>query len=71
MASKAMDAQDRKWQAESDANTLAEAGIIRTDRGRMAGAKKAAKRMAAEQKKRADNLASIGDYKEVNIALKR
>lgn len=40
---------EKKWKRESDANTLAEAAAIRADKGRLAGAKTAAKSMAEEQ----------------------
>jgi hypothetical protein len=39
-----MTAQDRKWQAESDLRTLAEAETIRTNKARLGAARAEAKR---------------------------
>jgi len=42
-------AQDKKWQRESDARTLAEAEIIKSDKKRMNEATKGAKEIAKEK----------------------
>lgn len=49
---RALDAQDKKWQRENDAHTLAEAEAIKADKGRLSGAKKEAKIMVKETTKR-------------------
>lgn len=40
---------DKKWKEESDARTLAEAEMIKSDKGRIAGASRGARRMVKEQ----------------------
>jgi hypothetical protein len=45
---RALTAQDRKWQAEEDARSLAAANEIKKDKKRMTAAKKEAKTMAKE-----------------------
>ncbi len=54
-----MSAQDKKWQAESDAHTLAEAETIKADKPRTNRAKTAARKMATEQQKRANAMNKI------------
>jgi len=49
MASK----QENRWQAESDARSVAEAAAVKADPARLAAARVAAKSMAADEKKRA------------------
>lgn len=51
-----LSAQDKKWQGESDAHTLAEAESIKATPGRLTGAKKEVKNMA---KKAALNVKSL------------
>lgn len=48
-----LDAQEKEWQRESDARTLAEAEQIKSDTGRMRGATKEAKKMAKKDEERA------------------
>ena len=48
-----MSAQDKKWEAESDARTLAEAKVIAADKARLKAAAVAAKRMADDKMKEA------------------
>jgi hypothetical protein len=55
----ALSAQERKWQAESDANTLAEAKVIQGDKKRLAQAAKAGKQIAKELTKRATAMNSV------------
>lgn len=50
---------NKKWQEESDANTLAEAQVILSNRARSKGARTAAKRLADEQQKRATSLKKV------------
>lgn len=54
---------DKKWKAECDARTLADAKVIQQDKARMKEATKAAMRMADEKMKEATamkNVASKG-----------
>lgn len=48
MSQKAAELDEKKWQARSDAHTLAEAKTIMGDPERMKGAQKAAKELADE-----------------------
>lgn len=76
-----MNKQEREWQQESDAHTLAEAEVVKKDPARLKGAKTAAVKMAKEQQARADALSKVSgikkdtpksqqsDYKEVNKGL--
>jgi len=52
-------AQEKKWEAENDARTLAKAIEIQQNRGRFSKAKKEASRMAKEQEKQANALKRI------------
>jgi len=54
-----MTAQDQKWQRESDANTLAEAQAITSDKKRLVAARTEASRMAVEAQQRANGLQSV------------
>lgn len=58
-----MDAQEKKWQRESDAHTLAEAQVIKTDKKRHKGAVSEAKVMAKEQQRRARALNNVAKQK--------
>ena len=58
-----MTAQDKKWRAESDARTLAEADVIRKTPGRLSLAAKEAKIMAKEAMKQAAAMTRIGKAK--------
>ena len=53
MAEPKMSAEEKKWRAEMDARTLAEADAIRSDPKRKQEASKAAKGLVAEEKQRA------------------
>ena len=59
MAALSVNAQDKQWQRESDANTLAEAEEIKIDKGRLGGAKKEAKVMAKRDEKRANAMKKV------------
>ena len=50
---------DQEWEAESDANTLAESTVIKADEGRFANAKTAAKRLEKETEKRLQGYRNI------------
>lgn len=50
---------DAQWQAESDAQTLAEASTIKADKGRLKGAKKVAGKMARDKQVQANTLKRV------------
>lgn len=52
-------AQEKKWQAESDARTLAESQVIMKDPKRLAAAAREAGTMAAKQEKDAKAMAKV------------
>ena len=56
---KSIDAQDKQWQRESDARTLAEAEEIKSNSSRMKGAKAEASKMAKEQEKKVKTLKKV------------
>ena len=56
-------AQDKKWQEESDAHVLADAEVIKSTPKRLAGARRGAKRLAAEQSKIAATLQKVAGKK--------
>lgn len=58
-----MDAQEKKWQRESDAHTLAEAQVIKKDKTRHKGAVKEAKVMARKQQRQAQALNNVAKQK--------
>lgn len=51
--------QDKKWQAESDARTLAEAEEIKRSASRRAAAKREARQMAKDVEKQVKNLKKV------------
>jgi hypothetical protein len=51
---------EKAWQAESDAQTLAESEVIKSTPSRMKSAKTAAKKMAVEAQKKAVGMKKIG-----------
>ncbi len=53
--------EDKKWEAESDANTLAEAGVIINDDARLNAARKAAKNLAKDAKVRFEAMIKIAN----------
>lgn len=57
MASK-MSKQEKDWQAESDARTLADAAAIKVDEKRTFAAKAAAKRLTADEQRNAKEAAA-------------
>ena len=56
-----MEAEEKKWQAENDARTLAEADVINNDPERLEAAQKAAKKMLDEQKRQAEAMERVVD----------
>ena len=52
--------QQEKWEAECDARTLADAEVIRNDEKRLGKAQEAAKRLAKEERERADAMEKAG-----------
>lgn len=63
MTPKPMTAEDKKWRAESDARTLAEAEEIRADKNRLSMAIAAARRLYKEALKQANMKAKVANYK--------
>ena len=57
-------AQDKKWQAESDARTLADANIIILTPARLSRAKKEAAIMATDAKKQAIAMVKVAEVKK-------
>lgn len=54
---------DAQFRAESDARSLAEANVIRTDRARLSKAKTAAKALAREQQKEVTGMKRVASAK--------
>lgn len=54
-----MSADEKKWQAESDARTLSEAEAIKLDEKRMDAAQKAAQRLQEEKQAEADGMRRV------------
>lgn len=59
MVTRKLTAEEKRWRAEQDAHTLAEAQRIAEDRGRLGAAKKEAARMASDAAKRANTLVKV------------
>ena len=55
---------DKEWQKQSDASTLAEAQAIQSNSKRLKGAQEAAKKMAEQAKKNADNYSKVSGSKK-------
>lgn len=63
-------ADEKRWRAENDAYTLAEAQTISKDPIRMKAATEAAARMAEEQRKKANAMSSVAKKKGSTISVK-
>jgi len=63
MADRKLTAEEKRWQAESDAHTLAESEVIKGDPTRLEAAQKAAEEMAKEQRARADSMSAVAKWK--------
>ena len=59
MAEVSLSADEKKWKAESDARSLAEAEVIKKDKNRFTAAQEAAKELAKESKKEAESMADV------------
>jgi len=57
----AMTADDKKWEAESDARTIVEAAVITGDPARLAAAKKVSKKMSKDKAEEAKALKGLVD----------
>lgn len=66
-----MSADEKKWQAESDARTLAESEVIRGDEARMKAAQEAAASLAEDKQKELDGLRAISSVKYPKMEVKR
>ncbi len=64
-------ADEKRWQAESDARTLSESKIIAADENRLSAAKTAADRLAVEERKKAEALESVGKVFKQKDSAKR
>ena len=63
MSTRIKNAEERYWDAQNDARTLAEAMNIRKDSSRMKEAVQAADRMAREKRKEANSMSSVARRK--------
>lgn len=54
---------DRNWEAEQDARTLAEAKLINADTGRLQSAEQAATKLAEEKREEAVAMSSVASDK--------
>jgi hypothetical protein len=54
-----VNAEEKRWRAQDDAHTLAQARVIQQDPERLAAAKAEAQRMAEEQLKQAAAMATV------------
>lgn len=61
-----MTRQEKQWQAQDDARTLATAEVVKNDPGRLSAAKVAAKRMAEEEKDSAKAMTRVAGIRKVN-----
>lgn len=68
MIAPSMSKSDRKWQAESDARTLADAEAIKVDSSRLKRAQKEAKSMAKEAQTKASAMSFVSGSKMVPAA---
>jgi len=60
-----MTQDEKRWRAEDDARTLAQAQEVIVDKPRLTAAKKAAKSMVNEQQKRVDGLKKVVSVKPI------
>jgi len=58
-------AREKRWRAEDDARTLANAQVINDDPGRHVLAKRAAQRIAKQEKESADAMQGVATGKKV------
>ena len=67
MAKTEEEKQNEKWQADSDARTLAEANVILSDEKRLNAAKKAATKLAEEAKKQFEGMLRVSGKSKTTI----
>lgn len=58
-----MTAQDKKWQAQDDARTLAQANEVKSDTPRLKAAVKEAKIMVKDEQKRLTSISKVAKVK--------
>lgn len=58
-------ADEKQWRSESDAHTLAEARVIYDDPERLRLAQEAAKKMAEDQKEKADAMGKVAGSRKM------
>lgn len=58
--------EEKQWRAESDANTLAEAEVIRNDSARFKAAKAAAAKLTKDAEARADGFRVVSSASTVD-----
>ena len=66
----AMSVEDKKWQAKSDAQTLADANVILEDKVRLKAAKQAAKDLAKDAKARFEAMLRVANKGRVVEGMK-
>ena len=66
--SRPISAEDKRWRAEADAHTLAEAEAIKRDPARLKAAQKAAKTMAKEAEDKALGMRTVASSKALRPA---
>lgn len=59
-----MTKQEKEWQAQDDARTLATAEVVKNDPPRLSAAKVAAKRMAEEEKDQAKAMTRVANMRK-------
>lgn len=64
MANRRLTKEERGWRAEEDARMLAEVEIIKETPSRLGEAKKAARRMADEETKKAQKMRTVANTRE-------
>lgn len=57
--SRPVTAEEKRWQAEEDAHTLARANVIREDPDRLKAAQGAAKKMAEDEREQANAMSKV------------
>ena len=62
-----MTAEDKRWQAQDDARTLASANVIREDPDRMSAAQTMAKEMAEEDREKAKAMGKVARGQQTTV----
>lgn len=74
MSDMEMSVEDKKWQAQSDARTLAEAEVIKGDPERLKAAQEAAVKLAEESREEAEGMSMVAkgmQYSTMPSSMKR